>query len=730
MRLPMLLFLLCTMHRSQGQDTIMSVENLSAQMGRLDTALINAIDLHGLVDTVSVSQIKGKLLQDYFGDILGSTGTKEPQWNIETNNFYASGQATSYFGDGLFSNVRLEHRITIGGIPVGISGDLTLQNNRVNTRLSAIGISFDQTTLLDKYRGQIGEKALQESLNDFTDEQRVLLKEHLTVEATRQVFQSEQYIAGKNIFQRRLDSLSALVHSKRDSALLDSLEDIRKNIERNERRVDSLYNGSLSKWDEIQQSIQELRGKVNERLQLLEEKMQAGSLHRYLDNYAGNQGWKSLLLNVSRFQLGTFRLRGSSFDVSSIPLHGLGLEVRRNGYYAAVSYGREGRQQRSLPDYVQNFRLTGEGRRILQVKGGVGVPEKSHLHVAFTSIHLPGDTNDSIGPSFPRRNVLVSLDSRYLVSERFFVELTGSVSNVDFTGKAHTKELLENLYGEAAQGRNNMAGLMRAGWRDKKGQSEYTIGFQIVGSNFVTLGNLFLVNNRNAIRLEAKQRFLHSRGQLKLMYLKGTTNGTTDVNPGIRQDQFSGELSYRLNKHGSRVWANYSPSFYLQNAPGSASTAYQLNLATVGTQWVFPRRNKGQWMTMMQLTNFADQSQYGDTSIVTGLWYGMLNQTYASEKYLVTALANVGMDKENLKSVRDVNVDISQSFILKHLQLSQGIQLVRRFYGSGFLAGSSGGIQLNVKNRFRIGLSGTYFIGISEGEANQFFLNSSAGWQF
>jgi hypothetical protein len=135
-------------------------------------------------------------------------------------------------------------------------------------------------------------------------------------------------------------------------------------------------------------------------------------------------------------------------------------------------------------------------------------------------------------------------------------------------------------------------------------------------------------------------------------------------------------------------------------------------------------------MTMLQLTNFADQSQYGDTSVVTGLWYGMLTQTYSSDKYMVTALANIGMDKEKLRSVRDVNLDLSQSWMMKNMQLSQGIQVVKRFYGSGVLVGGSGGIQFNIKRRFRAGLSGTYYIGVSNGETNQFYLNSSAGWQF
>ncbi len=730
MRLLMRLFLLCTVYISQGQGFIAPIERLSAKAVGVDTMSINLENFYGLADSMAISTIKEKWMSDYFGDILNLNKITQPRWNLETNNFYASGQSASYFGEGLYSNLRLEHQLEIAGLPVGVFGDLILQNNQVNSRLSTIGIEFNQEALLNRYKEQLGKKAIQETFEDLENEQRQSMKENFSIQSSRKVLLSDAYQARKATLFHHIDSLRNAMQPRKDSVLLDSLQRLRDGIERTELRVDSLYNAGLSKWNETQQVLQQWRVKVLERQKVLEEKLQAGSMHEYTQKYAGKRNWRFLLLNFSQFRLGSFRIRGSPFDVSSVPLHGIGLEIRRNGYYASLNYGKEGRQQRRLPDYIRNLRLAGEGRKILHVKSGIGVPEKSHLHLAFSSIQVPEASMDTAYSTFPKRNVLISLDSKYLVSEEVFIELTGSVSNADFTGTSSTKELLGSMYDKSVQEGNNMAGLLRFGWRDKKGQSEYTVGCQTVGSNFVTLGNLFLINNRNTIRLDGKQRFLHNRGQVKISYAKGTTNTATNVTPGVQQDQFSGEISYRFNKYGSRAWVSYSPSFYLQNVPGADATVYQLNLATLGAQWVFPRGKKGQWMTMLQLTNYSDQSQYGDTSMVTGLWYGMLTQTYTSDKYSITVSANIGMDKDDLRLVRDFNMDVSQSFMMKNIQIIQGIQVVKRFYGSGLLAGGSGGIQFSIRNGLRVGFSGAYLIGVSNGEKNQLYINSSAEWQF
>lgn len=752
MRLPILLFLLCTMYIVRGQNIIAPAKHLSDTINGLEFKHFNSlVDIYDLADSATISTIKSKWISDNLGIVNERTKSAVSKSNLEINSFYSSGVSASYFGNGFFSNLRIEQHVTIVGQPMVVQGDLVVQDNSVNRRLSTLNISFDQEALLGKYREKVKKQALKKSFFNLSNEQQQLIQEYLTVDSYRQILLNEAHHLRKNALIHTIDSLRGNMRGSvkgsaakdtlqsislrkikesilTDSMLIDSLHKLQADMNNTERRVDSLYNVSLQKWKEIQQALQKWQENISKYQRLADEKIENGFFEGILDGQEKGNKLNAILMGLRRFNVGSFRMRGSSFDIASIPLNGFNMEISRRGYYASIGYGKEGKQQRQFPDYVRNLRFLGESRTVLQARGGIGMPEKSHLHILFNAMNLPGST-DSAYLSFPKQNVVLSVDSRYMVSERVFIELTGSASKADFTGSSSTKELLSGLYNAEGHGRN-MAGLIQVGWKDKKGKSEYLIGYQMVGDNFVTLGNPFLINNRRSIRLEGKQRFGNNRGQMKASYMKGTTNNTADITPGIQQNRFSGELSYRLTKRGSRIWGTYSPSFYLQNAPGSASALYQLNLATIGTQWMFARGKKGQWITMAQVTNYSDQSQFGDTSTVTGLWYGMLTQTYSSDRYLITVLANLGIDAKDLRTVRDVNVDANQSFIHKTMQISQGFQLVRRFYGSGFLVGGSGGIQIRIKNALRASLGGTYLIGISNGEKNQFYMNFNTSWQF
>lgn len=721
MRLLVLLFLLCVTYHSQGQDTSM----LFSKSSIIDSVFLKEVALNNIIDPKIVSSIKKSWLNKFEEDLLGKTKIKEPSCKVETTNFYATGQSASFFGEGLFSNVSLEHKVSILSIPISVSGNLMLQDNQVNTRLSSIGISLDRGAILSQLHDETNQQILHQAIDGLSEEQKGVLKEFVHVESVRQVIFSDMYVARKSEIKVLKDSLLGTIVTHQDSIRVDSIEKIWASMETTERWADSIYNSGMSKLNEVQQIIHDLKTNILREQSLLEEKARTG-IRQSLTTYGDKKGkWKSILQSLSQFHIGSFRLRGTPFDVPSVPLHGISLEMRRSGYYMSVHYGKEGKMHRKLPDYVQNIRLAGEGRRIFQCIGGIGIPEKSHLHLGFSSIRVKGHESDSGWMSLPKSNVLISLDSRYMVSEEFFVETVGSLSNSDFSGTTSTQELLRGLYDVRSIGGNNMAGLFRVGWKNRKGQSEYTIGYQTVGDRFITLGNLFLVKNRNALRFEGKQRFIQGRGQLKLIYLKGTTSNVTDVNPGIQQDLFSGELSWRLNSRGSRIWASYSPNYYLQNAAGSVPVSYQLNLITAGLQWLFPRSDYGQWMSMFQTTNFSDQSQFGDTSIVTGLWYATFLQNYIADKYSFSAMMSMGFDH----GTRDLNIDMDQSFRIHNLYLSHGAQILRRHYGLGYLVGVSGGIQWVSRKNLKFGFDGTYYWSLSE-EPNQFYLNSTASWQF
>jgi hypothetical protein len=496
-------------------------------------------------------------------------------------------------------------------------------------------------------------------------------------------------------------------------------------------RLDSLYRDGLKHEKEILSAMNKWQHHYQDIQTTLEEKIKNGTLNTKTDSLSKLGGsWMKWLSSISQFTIGTHRINGSPFDVAGIPVHGIGIEVRRNGYYLAAHYGQEGQQNTKLPDYVRNLRLNGQGRTILQVKAGIGAPETNHLHLALTEINLPGDTSHTV-VAYPKRNVLLTLDSRYMVGKSFFMDGTVGASNSDFSGKTPTQELLNGIYTNTSTSASNLATLVRAGWKNEQLGAEWSAGYQTVGSNFVTLGNLFLLSNRNALRLEGRQHFLRNKGEMRLTWLHGASNGSSNLYPGIKQDQLSGYLSYRFDRRGSRIWASYSPAYFLQSSAGSLPSAYQINLTTAGIQIMYPHaKGKGQWVTVFQGTNFADHTQFNDTSTVTGLAYGTLTNSFIRGKYTLTSLTNIGANSKNLRQIHDWSQDFSHSLDLGKIQITQGIQALKRFYDANLYAGGSAGIHCTAVKRLRFGANATYLFGLTPGSKNQIYVNTTLSTRF
>lgn len=728
MRLLLSLYLVFIGYRGQSQTPVSFIESDSILLNMQNRDHCQCLDLnrdvfqHDKIDTIAFfNWLKG------FDFSTQDFNLPESNWKINMNTFYANGQSMSYFGDGWFSDLGLENKAQFLGLPIRLAGNLIIQNNQVNTRLSTLALNFDHQKYADQIMQKYKDRFYASAVESLTLQQQRLLQEQFQIESGLTILNHIDY---KNCKTKAVKTLDSLQSATGDSIAIDSALARVQLYNALELRIDSMSRKYRRLQKEVREAHDQVRHSWNKQYQLLESKIQTGSLDQVDSDVPGMSKLKSIFAHISRLNLGSFSVTGSTFDISSIPVHGIGLEIRRNGYYATISYGREGKQRRNLPDYVRNLRLAGEGRRLAYVKAGIGMPEKSHVHLSLSQIQVSGTSSDTLFPSLPKRSVSLSLDSKYLLHDQFYLNLTGSLSGADFTGKTKTTDLLADMYDNMLGRGQNLACLAQVGWKDKSGINDINIGYQIIGSEFTTLGNLFLLKNRNTIRVEARHQIWKNRLQIKWTYLKGITKGENDLYPGIRQNQFSGTLSCRLDKRGSRIWGTFSPSNFLQVAPGASNAIYILNLITVGSQIQYPSSRKGQWSSTIQLTNFSDQTQYGDTSTISGLWYGMLMQSWVSDKYTFTVLSNIGLDQENWTAFRDINVDLSQSLSFKNIQVSQGAQLVKRPFENGFFAGISVGLQINTKQKIHLGTQITYLVALSAHMKNQVYLNTTLGWQF
>jgi hypothetical protein len=192
-----------------GQVAVMS-NRIHAQKGELDPETTALLRQAGVSDTASFA------LPDPFGrlphlvnptDWLPQVSVDAGSWELGIDNFYAGGQAASYFGSGWFSDLRAERRITIAGLPLCLAADAVVQNNQLNRRLSSLTVAFDYQALMERYRHQAGQANLQKTFARLSKDEQTLLSKQGALEHWQEALQSKAFYEGKAVLQARIDSL-------------------------------------------------------------------------------------------------------------------------------------------------------------------------------------------------------------------------------------------------------------------------------------------------------------------------------------------------------------------------------------------------------------------------------------------------------------------------------------------------------------------------------------------
>ncbi|MDX2280210.1 MAG: hypothetical protein NW218_11525 [Saprospiraceae bacterium] len=648
---------------------------------------------------------------------------------IDVSTMYANGASASYFGSGWFTDIQITQRSTVLEIPILLTGELVVQQNKVNRRLSGISVSFDAETYFNKWKSKIEQQSFQQHLKSLPIDQKEKMLSQAQVENWRSKMLEPEYQQQKAALLKQIDSLQNTTLERTDSLALEKLKDTRSHLNQWEIKVDSMYQkgmtevnslqGNFDVWKRNYSNFQETLSQGKNATIPIPDKYNNG---RFTSHYP----W---LLNLRNLKFGNFRMNGSILDVNSVPLRGGCAQYMVGKYFFAFGIGKEGQTQRNLPDYVQHYKFNASGRHIMQVKVGVGAPDASHAHLSLTTIKVPESSSDSNVTTFARKNVLLNLDGRYNLNKAFYVTMLAGLANSDFSGKSEFNNLLNELYDKQNK-MDNFAGIANIHWRAFQGKTELAFGFQHIGFDYISLGNPYLLVNRNSLKLEWIQHLLKHRAKLKFNILASQDAGTKSMNANFRQRQLSGEFSFRLDKRGSRLTASYTPAYFRQFTNSEIGVVYQINLINISLQILYPRTTRGQWVSTFHCANYQNQIQFQDSSAISGLWYLLGGQYFQSKHYTFTASCNAGMDPAKQFRLRDFNADVSQGFQLNKLNLQQGFQVIKRYYEQGYLTGFSIGIQTKFKGALTLGVRGNYLWALSNTQKNQFYFQSALGWKF
>lgn len=684
---------------------------------------INLIDVDSLIVNESILDD----MHDNNGDQNG-----EKRWLVDLDNSYAYGPSISYLGNGLFSNILLQREIVLLGYPIVLKGNLIVQNNQLNTRLSNISFEFDYSRHIDNIVND--NKILLRSIeiSKLSPTQITLLKKRKIAELYLKQISKEEYQRAKINLITQIDSISGQGRPD-DNKYIDSLTNRLNTLSVFENKVDSVMNNNR-----LINILDSIYSEVNQTINLKEQEillsLEEGTYHKIIKKYpelSRVKNIKSALLNIPKLNIGSFRSTGTTFDVPRIPLHGISVEAKRNNLYLAGMYGIEGYQSQNSPHALRAVSVFGEGREVASIKAGVGAAKRDHIHFSLTQIknrkHGP-NANQIVGA---RNNIVATCDTRMQIDNSVFFEATGSLSGADYGGNKGATELLNDLYKNAVTGSSNFAYLIRSGWEDMEKKHVISLEYQSIGDQFVSLGNPLLIPGRSNIRLNTKHQLFNKKLRLGFLYAYGTGVSNNNLYPDINQNQMSIDLSLRISKQGGRIWLAYSPNHIAQK-PNSESTGslFQFNMTSLGCQLIYPVFNSMHWAGMLQISNFYNLSAYQDTSFLSGLWYTHFSQSIASEKYSISMSTSLGVDQDDLAKIKDVNMDITQSFSLGRHQFSQGFQYVKRPFDSTTLFGGSIGATIHLFDDLDARFNVMYWVDTQDRKNNQMLINSGISYAF
>lgn len=171
---------------------------------------------------------------------------------IDVSTMYANGASASYFGSGWFTDIQITQRSTVLEIPILLTGELVVQQNKVNRRLSGISVSFDAETYFNKWKSKIEQQSFQQHLKSLPIDQKEKMLSQAQVENWRSKMLEPEYQQQKAALLKQIDSLQNTTLERTDSLALEKLKDTRSHLNQWEIKVDSMYQKGMTEVNSLQ----------------------------------------------------------------------------------------------------------------------------------------------------------------------------------------------------------------------------------------------------------------------------------------------------------------------------------------------------------------------------------------------------------------------------------------------------------------------------------------------
>ncbi len=411
---------------------------------------------------------------------------------------------TTQFDEPLtIGNINIQHSATVAGIPLNITGNAIFINQKFDKKLSNINVKFDYQKHLETIKSKmIDVNHLGDNLQGKINNPLAMGDIELKAVAEEKLFEQYQYIVThpkfaekKKQIRLKLDSMEQYffcrVEEFRDSTLKDSVW---------KQRL------SLQPFEDIEhkfQKIWELKQKHEHILQEIETK--AKGYQKELEQFENpNFLIKKALSNkklsfmdkvktlTKDFDIGQFNLEVSDYTCKFLLINGIRYHYDNQKIGIQVAYGKQ-----SLLTPINRGLL---GKSIFEPFDGrkfifLGIDKRLRDSSLLTFNFLKADDNGLLTDStviYPKHNVVLESIYEKMLNKKFGIDVSMAVSRQEFDDIPLNNVLVKKGLPLAIN-----AHLLCTPF--SKNQVRLALGYFRVEPNFNTLGNPFLLRNREGL---------------------------------------------------------------------------------------------------------------------------------------------------------------------------------------------------------------------------------------
>ncbi|MFM2266941.1 MAG: hypothetical protein RL757_382 [Bacteroidota bacterium] len=594
-----------------------------------------------------------KTLNSLENNVFPSKKLQKPRVNIGLTNLWTDGDSLAYGTSGsyLYTSLDANVAVTVFDIPITLAAKTVFQNENWRKDLSTFQVNLDYNRYLEKKKEALRQQILSDQMKKWSKEELLAYKNKLNWDVLHEVVNEKSFKEEYLQIDHQLDSLRGLGKLQlKDSLQLEKLETAKANYDKAK-----LQYQELMKYYRFNSRAMETADKLKRRLEteVYSAERLGKDAEKQIRNaiYLPNEKRLDKVMNILKdVKVGTFYVDGSDFTTQNISINGFQVKTRIKNTYNEVAVGRQNLSNLFVGSFTDANVSNQINRNIYFYRSGWHTKSDStQFYLTLQRVIDNGSSPQQFWQFGTRQrskiNDVVAANFQTPLTKYFLLE-----GNVAYSFSV--ADIASNLFtggGSDLYSRNDSpkkAADFSAFQVQLKPQIGEKMGFEcavaygMVGDAFQTLGNPFLLNNRQFGKLEIAKKWRTLQIKVGVDKQIGANNDPDALAPPVNQTAFfaHGNWNY-LPKHNLSV--QVMPQYYFVRSNGQVF-AMRYNMYAL-THQIQVERGQRKWISLLSLTNVNHLQRVETVQTQQQLNYLFLQQHLLfSQRWTAQMTGNLG----------------------------------------------------------------------------------------